>query len=91
MPGFLWILVGMVLVLVLSGLLVWLDIVDIPYALRVRLPDPIGEIVDALENARNPGGVAAANPPTSTSQNNTALIFANGPCFLPSVSLPSFF
>ncbi len=64
-PGFVWVLVGVVLVLVLSGLLVWLDIVDVPHDLRVRLPDPIGEIVDALENARNPGGVAAANPPAN--------------------------
>jgi hypothetical protein len=62
MPGLLWILVGMVLVVALSGLLVWLDVIDVPYALRVRLPDPIGDLVDALENARNPGGVAGSVP-----------------------------
>ena len=72
LPGFLWLLVGIVLVVVLSGLLVWLDIVDVPYALRVRLPDAIGNLVDEIENAREPGVAgnvpAGANPPANQGQ-----------------------
>jgi len=54
-PGLIWILVGMILVVLLCGLLVWLDFVDIPEAIRVRLPGPIGDIVDAVDDARLPG------------------------------------
>jgi len=54
-PGLIWILVGMILVVLLCGLLVWLDFVDVPDVIRVRLPGPIGDIVDAVDDARPPG------------------------------------
>jgi hypothetical protein len=58
--------------MVLSGLLVWLDVVDVPYDLRIRLPDVIGNLVDELENAREPGVAgnvpAGANPPANQAQ-----------------------
>jgi hypothetical protein len=54
----------MILVVFLCGLLVWLDVVDVPDAVRARLPDPIGDLVDAVEDAREPeapgGGVVNA-------------------------------
>jgi hypothetical protein len=50
----LWLLVGMILVVVLCCLLVWLDYVDVPEIIRERLPDPIGGIVDAVEDDREP-------------------------------------
>ncbi len=54
-PALIWILVGMILVVLLCGLLVWLDFVDVPEQVRVRLPDPIGDLVDAVDDARPPG------------------------------------
>jgi hypothetical protein len=54
-PALIWILVGMILVVLLCGLLVWLDFVDVPEQIRVRLPDPIGDLVDAVDDARPPG------------------------------------
>jgi len=67
-PALIWILVGMILVVLLCGLLVWLDFIDVPEQIRVRLPDPIGDFVDAVDNARPPGapdlagGVAQDQP-----------------------------
>ncbi|HEY70840.1 MAG TPA: hypothetical protein G4O08_09675 [Anaerolineae bacterium] len=54
-PAFIWILLGMILVVFLCGLLVWLDVVDVPEVVRARLPDPIGDLVDAVDDARPPG------------------------------------
>jgi hypothetical protein len=54
-PAFIWILVGMILVVFLCGLLVWLDVVDVPEVVMTRLPDPIGDLVNAIEDAREPG------------------------------------
>jgi hypothetical protein len=71
-PGLIWILVGMVLVVLLIGLLIWTDIIDVPYDLRVRLPDWLGELVDAIEDARPPGGSTVSapggNPPGNPGQ-----------------------
>jgi hypothetical protein len=67
-PAYIWILVGMILVVLLCGLLFWLDVVDIPETIRVRLPDAIGDLVDAVDDARPPsapdlpGGVAQDEP-----------------------------
>jgi len=62
----------MVLIVLLIGLLIWADIVDVPYDLRIRLPDWLGEFVDALEDARQDGGstasVPAGNPPGNPGQ-----------------------
>jgi hypothetical protein len=54
-PGIIWALVGMILAVLLCGLSVWLDFVDVPETIRSRLPGPIGEFVDAIEDSREPG------------------------------------
>jgi hypothetical protein len=67
-PALIWILAGMILIVLLCGLLVWLDFVDVPDQIRVILPDPIGDLVDAVDDARPPGapdlpgGVAQDEP-----------------------------
>lgn len=54
-PGLVWVLVGMLLVMLLCVSVVWLDFVDVPDSIRARLPGPIGDFVDAVEESREPG------------------------------------
>ncbi|HEY69503.1 MAG TPA: hypothetical protein G4O08_02850 [Anaerolineae bacterium] len=53
-PGYLWALLGMILLVLLCALLVWLDIVDVPDAIRARLPEPLENLVDRIDPQDRP-------------------------------------
>lgn len=49
LPGWLWAILGVVLTLTCLCSLLWFNVVDLPEGVIANLPDPIGEVVKAID------------------------------------------